>query len=173
MLEEWVWNAKTLKMLARNAEGETIPPEMVKSMVAAKEFGTGLFVTHQMFYASTSIRFYDCDPTDLDLSKTMDGLQDKYSLFNHVPDAHMYANFGHLVGYSAMYCTYMWSQVIAKDLFTRFDAEGMMNTQTAADYRNYILGAGGSKDAADLVADFLGRPYSFEPFADWLNDTAE
>ncbi len=173
MLEEWVWNAEILKMLALNKNGETIPPEMVKSMVAAKEFGTGLFVTHQMFYAATSMTIYDCDPTHLDLSETMNGLQDKYSMFKPVPDTHMYASFGHLVGYGSMYCTYMWSQVIAKDLYTRFDKEGMMNKKTAADYRKYILSAGGSKDAADLVADFLGRPYSFEPFAAWLNPVEE
>ena len=171
MLEEWVWNADTLKMLAKNAEGETIPPEMVKSMVAAKEFGTGLFVTHQMFYAKTSITIYDQDPADIDLSKTMNALQDEYSLFKHVPGTHMYANFGHLYGYSAMYCTYMWSLVISHDLFSRFEAEGMMNRKTAMAYRNTILGQGGAKDAADLVSDFLGRPYSFEPFAKWLNDT--
>ena len=27
---------------------------------------------------------------------------------------------------------------------------------------------GGRKDAADLVADFLGRPYSFDAWAAWL-----
>jgi thimet oligopeptidase len=172
MLEEWVWNAETLKMLAMNADGETIPTDMVKSMVAAKEFGTGLFVTHQMFYAATSISIYDCDPADLDLSKTMNGLQDQYSLFKPVPGTHMYANFGHLYGYSAMYCTYMWSLVISHDLFSRFEQEGMLNRNVADEYRNAILGAGGSKDAADLVEDFLGRPYSFEPFGQWLNDSA-
>jgi thimet oligopeptidase len=173
MLEEWVWNAQTLKMLASNAKGETIPPEMVERMVAAKEFGNGLFTEHQMFYAATSITIYDCDPAELDLSKTMDAMQVKYSAFKPVPGTHMYANFGHLYGYSAMYCTYMWSQVIAKDLFSRFEQEGMLNQKVAADYRNQILAAGGSKDAADLVADFLGRPYSFEPFAKWLNSDVE
>ncbi len=48
-----------------------------------------------------------------------------------------------------------------------------MNQKTATDYRNKILGAGGSKDASDLVEDFLGRPYSFEPFAKWLNSDAQ
>ncbi|MEN8256021.1 MAG: M3 family metallopeptidase, partial [Verrucomicrobiota bacterium] len=75
-------------------------------------------------------------------------------------------------GYSAMYCTYMWSQVIAKDLFSRFEPD-MLNQEVAADYRNKILAAGGSKDAAELVEDFLGRPYSFEPFANWLNSDAD
>ncbi|MDQ1218148.1 hypothetical protein QE411_003003 [Microbacterium arborescens] len=27
---------------------------------------------------------------------------------------------------------------------------------------------GGSRDAADLVADFLGRPYSFDAYRAWL-----
>lgn len=173
MLEEWVWNAETLKLLARNEKGEPIPPEMVKAMVAGKEFGIGLFTTHQMFYAKTAVTIYDRDPGALNLAETMNSIQDQYSLFKHVPDTHMYANFGHLYGYSAMYCTYMWSQVIAKDLFSRFENEGMMNRQTAADYRRSILGKGGSMDAADLVEDFLGRPYSVDPFAAWLNSEVQ
>jgi len=31
-----------------------------------------------------------------------------------------------------------------------------------------VLAAGGSKDAADLVADFLGRPYNADAFNRWL-----
>jgi len=31
-----------------------------------------------------------------------------------------------------------------------------------------VLAPGGQKDAADLVADFLGRPYSVDAFAAWL-----
>ena len=34
--------------------------------------------------------------------------------------------FGHLDGYSALYCTYMWSLVIAKDLFTAFARDGLL-----------------------------------------------
>ena len=35
-------------------------------------------------------------------------------------------------------------------------------------YRDKVLAMGGRKDAADLVADFLGRPYSFDSWAAWL-----
>jgi len=31
-----------------------------------------------------------------------------------------------------------------------------------------VLVPGGTKDAADLVADFLGRHYSVDAFAAWL-----
>jgi thimet oligopeptidase len=33
-----------------------------------------------------------------------------------------------------------------------------------------VLARGGSRDAADLVADFLGRPYSFDAFERWLDE---
>lgn len=54
----------------------------------------------------------------------------------------------------------------------RFEKEGMLHRKTTTDYRNDILRAGESKDAASLAEDFLGRPYRFEPFAHWLNKAA-
>jgi thimet oligopeptidase len=83
-------------------------------------------------------------------------------------DTHMYAGFGHLDSYSSGYYTYMWSLVIAKDLFSAFDRHDMFQPGTALRYRDRILAQGGRKDAADLVEDFLGRPFGFESFADWL-----
>ena len=43
-----------------------------------------------------------------------------------------------------------------------------MNATTATRYRDTILAAGGSKDAAELLQDFLGRPYRFDAFEAWL-----
>jgi Zn-dependent oligopeptidase len=63
----------------------------------------------------------------------------------------------------------MWSLVIAKDMFTEFKKDGLLNPQVAAKYRTEVLGASGTKPAAELVRDFLGRPYSFQAYADWLN----
>ncbi|MEJ2537787.1 MAG: M3 family metallopeptidase, partial [Calditrichia bacterium] len=61
------------------------------------------------------------------------------------------------------------SEVIAKDLFRVFLKDGLENPAVAVQYRKTILEPGGSKDAADLVKDFLGRDYSFKAFRDWLN----
>jgi thimet oligopeptidase len=84
-------------------------------------------------------------------------------------ETHFYSAFGHLDGYTSGYYTYMWSLVIAKDLFSAFDRHDMFDPEVATRYRERILAAGGRRDAADLVEDFLGRPFGFEAFADWLS----
>jgi thimet oligopeptidase len=63
----------------------------------------------------------------------------------------------------------MWSKVIAKDMFSKFEQDGILNTKTARRYRDAVLAPGGSRKAEELVQDFLGRPYSFEAFETWLN----
>jgi thimet oligopeptidase len=88
-----------------------------------------------------------------------------------VPDTHMHAAFGHLEGYTSAYYTYMWSLVIAKDLFSAFDPSNLFDPAVAQRYRDLILAPGGSRDAADLVAEFLGRPYTFDAFEAWLNQS--
>jgi thimet oligopeptidase len=59
--------------------------------------------------------------------------------------------------------------VIAKDMFTEFKKDGLTSPAIARKYRDSVLGASGTKSAAGLVSDFLGRPYSFNAYADWLN----
>jgi thimet oligopeptidase len=44
-----------------------------------------------------------------------------------------------------------------------------MNTEWTHRYRDKILVPGGTQDAAELVKDFLGRPYSFQAFEDYLS----
>jgi thimet oligopeptidase len=63
----------------------------------------------------------------------------------------------------------MWSLVIAKDLFGPFREGGLMSPEPARRYRRAILEAGGSKPAAELVQDFLGRPHAFDAYEQWLN----
>jgi len=168
MLEEWVWDAETLATFARNDKGEVIPPALVKKMVAARDFGKGMWTKHQLFYAALSLGVYNKDPAILDLDQVMENIQSTYSPFGYVDDTYFYASFGHLNGYSSIYYTYMWSLVIAADMHSEFAKKGLRNPEIARHYRKTVLEPGGEKDAADLVQDFLGRPYSFDAFADDL-----
>jgi thimet oligopeptidase len=170
MLEEWCWDASVLRRFARHVEtGEPIPSALVERMRAADEFGKGLRVRQQMFYAATSLRLHDRDPAGLDTTALSAAQQERYTPFRHVPGTWFQESFGHLEGYSAIYYTYMWSLVIAKDLFGVFRREGLLDPAAAARYRRAILEPGGGQPAAELVKGFLGREASFDAFGEWLN----
>jgi thimet oligopeptidase len=166
MLEEWAWDADILRTFATNADGEPIPADLVDRMRAADDFGKGYHARTQMFYAAMSYWFHTDRPADL--TAAMRELQARYSPFPYIDGTHMFASFGHLSGYSSAYYTYMWSLVIAKDLFSAFDPDDLFDPAVAGRYRERILTPGGSRDAADLVTDFLGRPYTFDAYAAWL-----
>jgi len=53
-------------------------------------------------------------------------------------------------------------------MFSAFDEHDLFAPEVAHRYRDRVLVPGGSQDAADLVADFLGRPFSFDAYAAWL-----
>ncbi len=167
MLEEWAWDAAVLRSFATDADGSPIPRELVERMRAAKDFGKGAYVRTQMFYAALAYQLHQQVPDDI--TATMLELQAAYDAFSPVPDTHFFASFGHLHGYGSGYYTYMWSLVIAKDLFSAFDRDDLFDTAVAHRYRDRVLAPGGSRDAADLVADFLGRPYGFDAFEAWLS----
>src|SRR5690606_21065727 len=116
---------------------------------------------------------YDRSPADMNVFQMMNEAQNTYAPFNHVDDTFMYTSFGHLNGYSAIYYTYMWSLAISADMFSEFEKHGMRNADVAQRYRQYVLAPGGSKDAKDLISDFLGRPYDFASFAKYLNHTKD
>ena len=166
MLEEWAWDHTVLASFAIDEAGTPIPAELVARMRTGEEFGKGYQARTQMFYAALSYEVHRQVPEDI--TALVRELQERYDLFEPLPDSHLHASFGHLGGYTSAYYTYMWSLVIAKDLFSAFDADDLFDAEVAGRYRDRVLGSGGSRDAADLVSDFLGRPYGVEAFERWL-----
>lgn len=172
MLEEWTWDAPTLATFAKHYKtGEPIPATLVKQMKRAADFGKALAVRRQMVYAKLSLSIYDRDPKSVNTDTIARELAERYEPFPVVADTHFQTAFGHLDGYSAVYYTYMWSLVIAKDLFSQFDRSNMLTAGAAARrYRDKVLARGGSAPATVLVQDFLGRPFSFKAYEEWLNE---
>jgi thimet oligopeptidase len=171
MFEEWAWSYETLARFARHhATGDVIPRELVEKMRRADKFGLGTQTVQQIFYAAISLGFHRADPDVLDQLGEVQRLQAQYTPFRYVPGTKFHASFGHLVGYSAMYYTYQWSLVIAKDLLTPFERAGLMAKDVTFAYRDKILVPGGSRDAADLVREFLGRAYDFAAYERYLVD---
>ncbi|AKM11677.1 hypothetical protein AB433_08595 [Croceicoccus naphthovorans] len=172
MLENWVYDYDTLAKFAKNEQGEVIPRELVEKMQAARYFGNGENERTQAGYANASLR-YHLGPAPENISDAYREWVNAYAMLPFPENTHNEARFGHLNGYSAVYYTYGWSRVIAADMFTRFEEAGLRVPQVAMDYRTKVLGGGGTKPAAQLVEDFLGRPISFDAFGEQLKKGGE
>jgi thimet oligopeptidase len=163
MLENWVYDYDTLTRFAVDAAGNAIPRELVEKMNRVRYFNAGLSDMGQLGLTNISLQFHQ-QPVPADLGAATRAWMSEYSLIPPPDYVQMQDAFSHLDGYSAVYYTYRWSQVIADDLFTRFRAEGIRNPQTAADYRKAILDRGGTQPAAELVRAFLGRDVSLDAY---------
>ncbi|MEE2902378.1 MAG: M3 family metallopeptidase [Myxococcota bacterium] len=169
LLEEWAWDPGVLARFAHHHEtNEAIPSDLVERMKKSSEFGKGAHLMRQVFLTALSYGYHVEDPAALDLLGYQKQLEAKFMPYPHVEGTHTYASFGHLNGYSSMYYTYQWSLVIAKDIFTRFQEAGILDRQVAEDYWKSILRPGGSKQATDLIQDFLGRPFNLDAYQKWL-----
>jgi len=170
LLQEWAVDPHVLRTFARHhASGEPIADDLVEKLRAARDFGKGLATRRQMFLATVSLDFHR-QPPGFDTTARLAELQTQFLPFRreHVDGTYFHLAFAHLDGYSAAYYTYLWSEVIAKDLLTGFQHDGLLSPARARKLRDAILAPGGSKPAARLVRDFLGRDYSFDAFARWM-----
>jgi len=166
MLENWAFEPSVLRRISghfRNPS-EKLPEEMIKKLIEAKNMDSGLVYLRQLFFSLLDMRYHTAKGK-VDTTKVYEKLMKKISLIPLSPDSHPQANFGHLMGgYEAGYYSYLWSEVIAADLFGAFEAAGVMDPATGAKYRELILAPGRSYDEAGQVEKFLGRPSGEDAF---------
>jgi thimet oligopeptidase len=172
MLEEWMKSPQVLASFARNYKtGEPIPAELVARMNRASAFGRANSVSLQNALSAISYDLYKDDPAKIDVDAVCPHDFRQYTLYVPIPsDAHMYASFGHLAGYSSAYYTYMWDKVIAEDFFQQFDHNNLLAGEAPMRYRRTVLEPGGSMSANDLVKNFLGRPQNTAAFQKWMEE---
>ena len=135
-------------------------------MVAAKNVNSGTKALQQIFYGILDLTLHDGYDPDKDESTTdiVKKLQNELTLYPFQKGTHFQAAFGHLNGYGAAYYGYKWSEVYAQDMFSVFEENGVMDVITGTKYRRVILEKGGTKEALDLVQEFLGRESNNKAF---------
>ena len=174
MLEEFFRDEKLLQAFAKHYEtGETLTSALIRSMKLAGAFGRADWVRTQLYYTTLSLDLHDQDPASIDPDTMTRELYARFQPWTWLEGSKMYASFGHLMGYSSNYYTYMFDKVIALDFFGQFDAEDLLGGDAGERYRKTVLEQGGSKPAKEMVRDFLGRGEEFAAFSKWLNEEFE
>ncbi len=160
MLENWVWKKEGLaKISAHYKDGNPLPDDLVNKLLAAKNANIGIRYLRQLFYASFDMALYTRTTRErFDTSKLYRKLEKEITMIAGLEGTFPEASFGHVMsGYDAGYYGYLWSEVYAADMFTRFEKEGLFNPETGRAYRKWILEPGGTEDPFELITKFLGR----------------
>ncbi|CAH8541603.1 unnamed protein product [Schistosoma haematobium] len=172
MLENWVWNVDGLKALL-GTNDDPIPKDLLASLINSRIANAGLFYSRQILLASFDQAIHTTNWED-DPLVTFTNLSKKWLGIQPIPDTFWPASFVHLTcGYDARFYSYLLSRVYSTDMFeSRFQCamdSGCLSKSVGRDYREKILRPGGSKDAADMLKDFLGREPNDDAFFKLLN----
>lgn len=171
IMENWCWEREALDLFARHYEtNETIPQALYEKMQRARTYREGSAMMRQLSFAALDLalhREYDA-ARDGDVIAYSNALLERYAT-TPLPDGYAFlTSFGHLfaspTGYAAGYYSYKWAEVLDADAFTRFQREGVFNTETGRAFRDAILARGDSEEPMDLFRRFMGR----EPSVDAL-----
>ncbi|MFL0798654.1 MAG: oligopeptidase A [Cellvibrionaceae bacterium] len=167
-LENWCWEPDAIPMISAHHEtGEPLPQELLDKMLAAKHFQSAMFMVRQLEFALFDFKLHkEYDPNNpQDPQAVLNEVREKVAVVKPASFNRFQHSFGHIFagGYAAGYYSYKWAEVLSADAFSRFEDDGIFNTQTGQDFWTCILSKGGSDTAMTLFKNFRGREPSIEP----------
>jgi len=168
MYEEWARALEPLAMISSfcTATCPTVDEALVKRLNAAHNYGRGIRYSRQLLYAGYDMNIHGrAIGEPLPMWERMEGA----TLLGHTPETQFPGQFDHLMnGYGAGYYGYMWSEVLALDMLSRYEGK-LMNPAVGMHYRNTILSRGSEARGADMVRAFLGREAGSKAFFDEIS----
>jgi len=161
-LENWCWEEEALAFISGHFEtGEALPKEMLEKMLAAKNFQSAMFILRQLEFGLFDFTLHtEFDPeVGPRVLETLAEVKSKVAVLPSLEWNRFSHSFSHIFagGYSAGYYSYLWAEVLSSDAFSRFEEEGIFNTETGQSFLNNILEMGGSEEPMELFKRFRGR----------------
>lgn len=169
LFERWVWDAGYLAGIAGpRQDGSTLSQAQAEVHVNAlrqqsiDEIGRDL-----------SLALFDLDlhRTPLDGRTLVQRLEDARACCGYWPledferPAHA---FDHLMdGYDAGFYAYLWADVHAFDLFSRFQAQRLLDRATGRALQQTLFESGAARPLREGIQAFLGRPPSPSAYLRW------
>jgi oligopeptidase A len=172
IMENWTWEEDALDLFAGHfQDGVPLPPSLLERMVAARRFLGGWYQMRQISFGTLDLALHREMAPRLEFEgrraeeaaeAVMCFAEERLKPFSPSPSFarnHILPTFSHLFsgGYAAGYYSYLWSEVLDADAFTRFAAEGVMNRRTGDAYLDAILSRGDSAEPEELFREFMGR----------------
>lgn len=161
LYEHWLSTPEVLSEHARHARtGEPMPRALLDRLLAARNYDQGFATVEYVTSAMVDLDFH-AGPAPADPMAAQAETLARLGVPHAIRMRHATPHFAHVFsgdGYSSGYYSYMWSEVMDADAFAAFEETGdVFDLGVAARLAENIYSAGGSRDAAELYAEFRGR----------------
>ncbi|KAL2138117.1 hypothetical protein VTI28DRAFT_7463 [Corynascus sepedonium] len=161
MLENWCWDATALKKLSGHYQtDETLPDTVITALLRTRIVLPAVKLLPQL-------RMTLFDTTVHSTPQSQDGAIDVAKIFadyaelggiKNSGDEYGYASYRHLFsGSDAGMYSYLWSKVLAMDMFDTAFKRNPLDDNEGRRYRHLVLEKGGSRDEMATLVEFLGR----------------
>ena len=163
LYEHWFERPEVLRKFARHhATGEPMPEDLLKRLIAARNFNRGCDTLEYISSALVDLELHQLESTDgLDVSKFERETLARIGMPEEIAMRHRPPHFGHVFSggyYASAYYSYMWSEVLDSDAFQAFEETGdVFDPAVAKKLYDNVLSTGGSRDPAELYVAFRGR----------------
>ena len=161
IMENWAFETEFLQSFAKHYQsGEVIPNELIKKIIATKNYNSAYFQVRQLNYGYLDMAWNTLETmTDKDVLSFEKEATKRCSLLPGVEGACISTAFTHIFTgqYAAGYYSYKWSEVLEADAFSLFKEKGIFNPEVAESFRANILSQGNNEDPAVLFRKFRGR----------------
>ncbi len=167
--EHWATYPEVFDHFAKHYKtGASMPPELVKKLVNAKNFNQGYALTELLGAAELDMQWHT-QSTGTHIADTdafeKEALARKLLLISYVPPRYRSSYFSHIwsTGYAAGYYAYLWSEMLDDDAYQWFEDHGGLTRANGDRFRRMVLSRGNTQDLATMYKAWLGSDPSVKP----------
>nr|VFK58323.1 MAG: oligopeptidase A . Metallo peptidase. MEROPS family M03A [Candidatus Kentron sp. TUN] len=162
LLELWCWEREALQYITGHVEtGAPLPDTLLNRLRAAKNFQSGMAMVRQLEYALFDFRLHrEYDRSQgARIQQFLSEVRGEVAVITPPAFHRLAHSFSHIFagGYAAGYYSYKWAEMLANDAFSKFEENGIFDSDTGSLFQQTILEQGGTHDAMDLFVAFRGR----------------
>ncbi len=167
--ENWVKDKESLKKLAKHYKtGEALDNSIIEKLEKLDTYMSWLWVSRQNEFALLDMYLYKEEaPIDIkQLDKKVLELINKNWIFKRGEEYKMYCAFNHIFGwgYAAWYYSYMWAEILEKDIWEEIKKHWIFNREIWEKFIKTILWQWTRKKASELFKDFMWREVDNKAF---------
>jgi len=170
LLENWCRDREWMKLFARHHKtGEEVPKDMLTKLEKLDTFWNGQFILAQNIFAmlDMSLHSQKIPRTEQELDDIAHKNHDTNSLLPRWEIYSPHTSFTHIFDgwYSAGYYSYMWAEIIEKEVWKVFkDSGDIFSPEIAKRFHDTILSAWTTKKASEMFQDFIWRDVQIDAF---------